>query len=108
MPPIRVLIVDDSVVIRQVLSELFLSDPEIEIAGTASSGALALSLIPQLKPDLVTLDLEMPGMDGLETLAAAAGQADHVFPLPAIASEVVRRGTASRQLANSSWAAVAR
>jgi chemotaxis response regulator CheB len=69
MPPIRVLIVDDSVVIRQVLSELLLSDPEIEIAGTASSGALALSLIPQLKPDLVTLDLEMPGMDGLETLA---------------------------------------
>ena len=69
MPPIRVLIVDDSVVIRQVLSELLLSDPDIKIAGTASSGALALSLIPQLKPDLVTLDLEMPGMDGLETLA---------------------------------------
>lgn len=69
MPPIRVLIVDDSVVIRQVLSELLRSDPEIEIVGTASSGSLALSLIPQLKPDLVTLDLEMPGMDGLETLA---------------------------------------
>src|SRR2546425_5947183 len=69
MPPIRVLIVDDSVVIRQVLSELLLSDPEIEIVGAASSGSLALSLIPQLKPDLVTLDLEMPGMDGLETLA---------------------------------------
>lgn len=69
MPPIRVLIVDDSVVIRAVLSELLRSDPEIEVAGTASSGSLALSLIPQLKPDLVTLDLEMPGMDGLETLA---------------------------------------
>jgi two-component system chemotaxis response regulator CheB len=69
MPPIRVLIVDDSVVIRVVLSELLSSDPEIEVAGTASSGSLALSLIPQLKPDLVTLDLEMPGMDGLETLA---------------------------------------
>jgi two-component system chemotaxis response regulator CheB len=52
-----------------VLSELLRSDPEIEIVGTASSGSLALSLIPQLKPDLVTLDLEMPGMDGLETLA---------------------------------------
>jgi len=69
MPPIRVLIVDDSVVIRQVLSELLRSDPEIEIVGTVSSGSLALSLIPELKPDLVTLDLEMPGMDGLETLA---------------------------------------
>jgi two-component system chemotaxis response regulator CheB len=51
------------------LSELLRSDPEIEIVGTASSGSLALSLIPQLKPDLVTLDLEMPGMAGLETLA---------------------------------------
>jgi len=58
MTPIRVLIVDDSVVIRAVLSELLRSDPEIEIAGTASSGSLALSLIPQLRPDLITLDLE--------------------------------------------------
>ena len=69
MPPIRVLIVDDSVVTRAVLSELLRSDPEIEVAGTACSGSQALSLIPQLKPDLITLDLEMPGMDGLETLA---------------------------------------
>src|SRR5882672_870850 len=69
MTPIRVLIVDDSVVVREVLSEVMRSDPEIEIAGTASSGSLALSLVRQLKPDLVTLDLEMPGMDGLETLA---------------------------------------
>jgi two-component system chemotaxis response regulator CheB len=68
MPPIRVLIVDDSVVIRNVLSEVLGSDPEIEIVGTASGGGLALLLIPQLKPDLVTLDLEMPGMDGIETL----------------------------------------
>jgi two-component system chemotaxis response regulator CheB len=69
MPPIRVLIVDDSMVIRSVLSELLQSDPAIEIAGTASNGKVALSLIPQVKPDLVTLDFEMPGMDGLETLA---------------------------------------
>jgi two-component system chemotaxis response regulator CheB len=52
-----------------VLSELLRSDPEIEVAGTACSGSLALSMIPRLQPDLVTLDLEMPGMDGLETLA---------------------------------------
>ena len=69
MTPIRVLIVDDSVVVREVLSQVLWSDPEIEIAGTASSGSLALSLVRQLKPDLVTLDLEMPGMDGFETLA---------------------------------------
>lgn len=68
MAPIRVLIVDDSGVIRRVLSEVLRADPGIEIVGTASSGSLALSLIAQLKPDLVTLDLEMPGRDGLETL----------------------------------------
>jgi two-component system, chemotaxis family, protein-glutamate methylesterase/glutaminase len=69
MPPIRVLIVDDSMVTRSVLSELLQSDPAIEIAATASSGRMALTLIPQVNPDLVTLDFEMPGMDGLETLA---------------------------------------
>ena len=61
MPPIRVLIVDDSMVIRSVLSELLQSDPAIEIAGTASNGKVARSLIPQVKPDLVKLDFEMPG-----------------------------------------------
>jgi len=66
--PIRVLIVDDSAVIRRHLSEVLASDPEISIAGTAPSGQLALVRIPELKPDLVTLDVEMPGMNGLETL----------------------------------------
>jgi len=68
MPPIRVLIVDDSVVIRKILSEELASDSAIEIAGLASSGALALAKIPQVSPDILTLDIEMPGMDGLQTL----------------------------------------
>jgi two-component system chemotaxis response regulator CheB len=67
--PIRVLIVDDSVVVRKILSEELATDPSIEVAGLASSGYLALAKIPQLSPDLVTLDIEMPGMNGLETLA---------------------------------------
>jgi two-component system chemotaxis response regulator CheB len=68
MPPIRVLVVDDSVVIRKLLSETLASTPGIQLAGTASSGALALAKIPQLNPDVITLDIEMPGLNGIETL----------------------------------------
>ena len=68
MQPVRVLIVDDSAVIRRMLSYLLASDSEIVVAGTAGNGIQALARIPDLKPDAVTLDIEMPGMDGLETL----------------------------------------
>ncbi len=68
MQPVRVLIVDDSAVTRKVVSHLLASDPGIVIAGTAADGIHALARIPEVKPDLVTLDIEMPGMDGLETL----------------------------------------
>jgi two-component system chemotaxis response regulator CheB len=68
MPAIRVLVVDDSVVVRKVLCEALAASTEIEVAGSASSGATALAKIPQLNPDVVTLDIEMPGMNGLETL----------------------------------------
>ena len=68
MQLIRILIVDDSAVIRKVLSHLLSSDPEIVVVGTAGNGHQALARIPETKPDLVTLDIEMPGMDGLETL----------------------------------------
>jgi two-component system, chemotaxis family, protein-glutamate methylesterase/glutaminase len=68
MKPFRILIVDDSAVIRKLLSNLLASDPEIVVAGTAANGIQALARIPEVKPDLITLDIEMPGMDGLETL----------------------------------------
>ncbi|HLM80507.1 MAG TPA: chemotaxis response regulator protein-glutamate methylesterase [Terriglobales bacterium] len=68
MQPVRILIVDDSAVVRKVLNSLMASDPEIVVAGTAGNGSQALARIPEVKPDLVTLDIEMPGMDGLETL----------------------------------------
>jgi two-component system, chemotaxis family, protein-glutamate methylesterase/glutaminase len=67
LPPIRVLVVDDSMVVRKVLSDILASSPGIDLAGTASSGEIALVKIPQLKPDVVTLDIEMPGMSGLQT-----------------------------------------
>jgi two-component system chemotaxis response regulator CheB len=64
------LVVDDSVVVRQSVAEALASDPELEVVGTAANGRLALARIPQLNPDVVTLDIEMPEMDGLATLAA--------------------------------------
>jgi two-component system chemotaxis response regulator CheB len=65
---IRVLIVDDSMVIRRILSDALSADPSIEVVGTAANGKIALGKLDQLRPDLVTLDIEMPEMDGLETL----------------------------------------
>jgi|SRR5579872_7448189 two-component system chemotaxis response regulator CheB len=64
----RILVVDDSVVIRKLLCDILSQDPELEVVASASDGRIALSKILQLKPDLVTLDIEMPVMDGLETL----------------------------------------
>jgi two-component system chemotaxis response regulator CheB len=69
MRRLRVLIVDDSVVMRRLISDLVLSDPAMEVAGIAHHGHIALAKIPQVSPDIVTLDVDMPEMDGLETLA---------------------------------------
>ncbi len=69
MTAIRILVVDDSVVIRKVLSDTLSKDPDLEVVATASDGRIALAKILQLHPDVVTLDVEMPVMNGLETLA---------------------------------------
>lgn len=65
---IRVLIVDDSAVIRRLLSNTLQSEDAIEVASTAPNGKIALAKIPQVNPDVVTLDMEMPEMDGIQTL----------------------------------------
>src|SRR5260370_30856153 len=70
MKVIRVLIVDDAVVVRRMLSNILTSDPALEVVGAAASGRIALAKIPQVNPDIITLDVEMPEMDGLQTLAA--------------------------------------
>ncbi|MFH1194273.1 MAG: chemotaxis response regulator protein-glutamate methylesterase [bacterium] len=68
MAPIRVLIVDDSAFMRKSLSIILGSDPEVEIVGTARDGLEGFELTKKLTPDLVTLDIEMPKMDGLTAL----------------------------------------
>lgn len=69
-PPVRVLIVDDSAVMRSLLRSVVTTDPRIEVAATASDGAAALRLLDSVAPDIVLLDVEMPVMDGLSTLKA--------------------------------------
>lgn len=70
MPKIRILVVDDGVVMRRLLTEVLQRAPDIEVVGTAPNGRIALQKLAQVTPDLVTLDLEMPVLDGIETLRA--------------------------------------
>ena len=65
---IRVLIIDDSALVRRILSELLSTDREIEVVGTASDAYMARDKIKQFDPDVLTLDVEMPKMDGVTFL----------------------------------------
>jgi two-component system, chemotaxis family, protein-glutamate methylesterase/glutaminase len=65
---IRVMAVDDSAVIRRLVTQALEQDPMIEVVGTASNGTIGLQRIPQFNPDVITLDIEMPDMNGLEML----------------------------------------
>ena len=67
---LKVIIVDDTIVYRKIVSDILAEIPGVEISGTASNGKIALARIKALKPDLLTLDIEMPEMNGLEVLQA--------------------------------------
>jgi two-component system chemotaxis response regulator CheB len=77
---VRVLVVDDSALMRKLIPHMLAGDPSIEVVGTAMDGAIALRKIEELRPDVLTLDLEMPRMDGIETLRAIT----RMHPLPVI------------------------
>jgi two-component system chemotaxis response regulator CheB len=77
---IRVLVVDDSALMRKLIPGILSRDPFIEVVGTAMDGAFALKKIEELHPDVVTLDLEMPRMDGMETLRLIMRRA----PMPVV------------------------
>lgn len=88
--PIRVLIVDDSAVVRKMVSDALKVDPDIEVVGTAIDPFAARDKIQQLNPDVLTLDLEMPRMDGLTFLKILMAQ----HPLPVIImSSLSQRGS---------------
>ncbi|MBN9326009.1 MAG: chemotaxis response regulator protein-glutamate methylesterase [Cellulomonas sp. 73-145] len=70
MTAIRVLVVDDSVVVRRLVTDALAADPRVEVVGTASDGRRALARVEQLKPDVVTMDVEMPDMNGIEAVRA--------------------------------------
>ena len=70
MNPIRVMVVDDSVVVRKIVTDVLSADPGILVVGTAVNGKVALAKIEALKPELITMDIEMPEMNGIEAVRA--------------------------------------
>lgn len=84
MSRIRVLVVDDSAFMRKVVSDLLSAEPDIEVVGTARDGTEGLQKAVSLAPDVVTLDVEMPGMNGLEMLERL--MADRPLPVVMVSS----------------------
>ncbi len=78
MRKIRVLVVDDAVVVRKIVTDTLSGDPDIDVVATAANGKIALQKIPQVNPDILTLDIEMPIMDGLQCLAEARKTYPHL------------------------------
>ena len=87
---IRILIVDDSAIVRQSLTEIIGSDPDIEVVGTASDPYMAVDKIKKVVPDVITLDVEMPKMDGITFLKKIMSQ--HPIPV-VIISTLTAKGT---------------
>ena len=90
MKPVRVLVVDDSAVVRQALTRIFEADGRVEVVGCAPDPYVARDLVVQHTPDVLTLDIEMPRMDGLSFL----GKLMQFRPTPTVVlSSLTREGS---------------
>ena len=89
-PPVRILVVDDMVTYRKVITSVLSDLPGVEVVGVAANGKIALDRIRQLEPDLLTLDLEMPELDGLGVLKALRESGSQVQSI--ILSSISREG----------------
>ncbi|WP_319526357.1 chemotaxis response regulator protein-glutamate methylesterase [uncultured Desulfosarcina sp.] len=76
--PLRVLVVDDTVLYRKIVSDVLAALPDVEVVGSAHNGKAAIAKLATLKPDLLTLDIEMPEMNGLEVLDHIQRKAPHI------------------------------
>src|SRR5215471_16793794 len=92
---IRVMVVDDSAVMRKLISNLLQRDDQIEVIATAMDGDFALGKIEQMRPDVVTLDVEMPRMDGLTALRRIV--TNHNLPVVMLSSFTERGAAATMQ-----------
>jgi two-component system chemotaxis response regulator CheB len=92
--PVRVLVIDDSALMRQLLSALLAEDPEIEVVGTANDPFVARDRIKELNPDVVTLDIEMPQMDGLTFLRKLM----ELHPMPVVMCSTLTQAGAEATL----------
>ncbi len=77
---ISVMIIDDSAVVRETMQQVLSEDPDIEVVGTASDPYIAAKKLQTIKPDVITLDIEMPRMDGLTFLRKLMAQ----YPMPVV------------------------
>jgi two-component system chemotaxis response regulator CheB len=91
MENIRALVVDDTIVYRKIVGDVLKEIPGVEVIGTANNGKIALSKITSLKPDLITLDIEMPEVNGIEVLEALQGRPDG--PMVIMLSTLTRQGS---------------
>ncbi len=92
MRPTRILVVDDSVVARRVISDILSEEADFEVVGSAPNGKIALAKIERLEPDLVTLDIDMPELDGIATLTAI--RSSHPLVRVIMVSNHTKRGAA--------------
>ena len=105
--PVRVLVVDDSALMRKMIPQIIERDTGIQVVGTAMDGEFAIKKMDELKPDVVTLDLDMPRMDGMETLRLIVR--NHKVPVIIVSAHTTQGASATfKALASGAFDFVAK